>query len=277
MAKPSLDFSAELPGEIEGWKKSAEAEIFTPKTLYNYINGGAELYNSYCFRSLTALRYLDAGGAEIRVDIFDMGHSYNAYGVFSHGRESVSDEFGQGSEYASGLLTFFKGQYYVSLLAYPVNADKKKVLFQLARRIDELVPVPGALPRVVSLLPREHLLGASVRFFYHPSWLNSYFHVAHDNVLQLNSKAQAVLAKYKHPAGYAYLLLVLYPDAHKAAAASKSFSAHYLRDAKGGRKKLGDGQWAGIKRSGRLLISVLRAPKSSIVDQMIASIAAGSQ
>ena len=38
--------------EIPGWKQSGEIQTFTPKTLYEYINGAADLYLSYDFEEL---------------------------------------------------------------------------------------------------------------------------------------------------------------------------------------------------------------------------------
>ena len=52
--------------------------------------------------------YQKEGQPEIIVDLFDMGTSQNAYGVFSHARETVEQNFGQGSQYTEGLLIFWK-------------------------------------------------------------------------------------------------------------------------------------------------------------------------
>jgi hypothetical protein len=38
--------------EVTGWKKSGEVQTFTPKTLYEYINGAADLYIMYDFQEL---------------------------------------------------------------------------------------------------------------------------------------------------------------------------------------------------------------------------------
>ena len=38
-----------LPSRVMGWKKSAQRAGYNSKTLYKYINCGAELYISYDF------------------------------------------------------------------------------------------------------------------------------------------------------------------------------------------------------------------------------------
>jgi len=81
-----------LPAAIEGWTKLSDNELYSPQNLYEYINGGAELYISYQFKHLLTQSYTDSDSTEIRIDLFDMGSSFNAYGIFSHGREAV-DQF----------------------------------------------------------------------------------------------------------------------------------------------------------------------------------------
>ena len=109
-----------LPGTVEGWEKAQGCEVYTSDDLHRYINGGAELYISYRFETMISQRYV-LGDDEIRVDLFDMGSGAGAFGVFSHSRESVDDFVAPDieSEYAGGLLTFWKGCFYGSILAYP--------------------------------------------------------------------------------------------------------------------------------------------------------------
>ena len=74
-----------LPESAEGWRKGA-TEVYGPTDLFSYINGGAELYISFQFRALISQPYVRDDGAEVRLDIFDMGSAASAFGVFSHSR-----------------------------------------------------------------------------------------------------------------------------------------------------------------------------------------------
>ena len=135
------EITAKLPAQVLGWQKSTKGAVYNAKNLFKYINGGAELYISYEFKELAALTYLKKGDAEIKVDVFDMGSSASAYGVFSHSKEGV-DRFVRAdveSEYASGLLTFWKGRYYISILAYPETDQKRDVVQKLGRFIADLI------------------------------------------------------------------------------------------------------------------------------------------
>ena len=138
-----------LPETIGEWRKSSDFEVYDPESLYHYINGGAELYISYQFISLISQSYWNEEEDEIKIDIFDMGSSQSAYGVFTHSRESI-DTFVDAnveSEYAVGLLTFWKGRYYVSILAYPETESRKLVVQQLARQIANQIQEKSNKPK----------------------------------------------------------------------------------------------------------------------------------
>ncbi|MBT8333911.1 MAG: hypothetical protein KJP19_05705, partial [Deltaproteobacteria bacterium] len=73
-----------LPETLEQWSKSSDFAVYDAENLYVYINGGAELYISYQFINLISQPYVNEEDDEIKIDIFDMGSSQNAYGIFSH-------------------------------------------------------------------------------------------------------------------------------------------------------------------------------------------------
>ena len=267
------ELSKKLPLEIAGWNKSAKDTIYTPENLFEYINGGAELYISYDFKHALAQKYLKEGNPEISItlDIFDMGSPANAFGVFSHSREDVDHVISEDveSEYASGLLTFWKGRYYVSILAYPETAEKKKTLLALGRHIAQSIDEKSPIPPLVSQLPQVNLVKDSIRYFRHYIWLNSHYFISDQNILHMDKETEAVLAKYKGKgkAGdyFYFVLLVAYPDKAKAAVALKSFLKSYLPDARDGVKQLEDGRWTGCKQKENLIIAVLNAPTAEIV------------
>ena len=281
-AEPSelTELTKKLPEEIHGWKKSAEDVLYTPENLYKYINGGAELYISYDFKYLSAQKYRKEGSTEdaITVDIFDMGSASNAYGVFSHSRESVDHSISREieSEYAGGLLTFRKGKYYVSILAYPETEEKKKIILALGRHIARSIDEKNPVPPLVSRLPAENLVKESIRYFRHYIWLNSHYFISDQNILNIDKETEAVLAKYKDKGKGeekskrkrydCFLLLISYPDKVKAEVALKSFLKHYLPDARDGIKQLEDGRWTGCKRKDNLIIVVLNALTVDIVN-----------
>jgi len=265
MPEKTIDFDKILPRTIAGWTKSGPAKTFTPANLSTYIDGGAELYISYNFKNALSMKYLDSADNEINVDIFEMGSAPDAFGVFAHSRETLDDRFGQGSEYAAGLLTFWKGRYYISILAYPETEEKKDVVFKLGQTIAGGIGSEGALPPIIGLLPADNLLPETVRYFHHYIWLNSFYFVSNENVLNIGNDTPAALGKYRKGGATFFLLLVRYPDAPRAEAAARQFQKRLLDGAEDGMRPTKEGRWTGLRCRGDLVSVVFNAPDAPTV------------
>lgn len=266
------DLFKALPESLSGWTKPARPDFYTPQTLSKYINGGAELFLSYNFKGALSVKYADKNAEEITVDVFDMGSGEDAFGVFAHSRETIDDAFGQGSEYAAGLLTFWKDRYYISIQAYPETEAKREVVQRLGKTISAAVPGEGRRPPIVDLLPPENLVPESVRYFHHSIWLNSFYFVSNDNVLNIAADTPAALGKYRENGAAVYLLLVRYPDKTRAEAAEALFREKMLGGAPDGLGGLKDGRWAGLLRRGDLVAVALGAPDSAAAKKMLGKI-----
>lgn len=264
--------SSILPDEINGWTV-AEEVAYNPDNLFDYIDGGAELYLSYNFESLTSRTYTRENQPDIVVDVFDMHHSFNAFGVFSHARETIDRSIGQGSQYTEGLLMFWKDRYFVSILASPETPDARETIHALAKRLDGAIDRTGPLPEILDVLPRDGLVEESIRFFFHHVWLNSEYYIADRNILLINEDTQAVLAAYREDGRRTFVVAVRYKNAADAEAARASFSANYLPEGGGtGSVRIEDGSWSGCRTDGDLLAAVFNAPTQARADALIESV-----
>ena len=271
---PLVEF---LPDKLEGWDIPEKDAVYDRDTLYDYINGGAELYHSYGFKEVISRMYTAPGQPDILLDLFDMGSSQNAYGVFSQSRETIDTMYGQGSQYTQGLLLFWKDRYLVSILATPETEEAKKAVFSLARQIDSAIETEGPLPEMLNLLPQKELVQESIRYFHHYIWLNSHYFVAHDNILFIDEKTDALLAKYGGPEHRYLLLIVKYSTAQEAEMASHNFVKNYLPEpSERDIVKIEDGTWTGYKLIREYLIIVFNASTDekalSLIEEVQATI-----
>jgi hypothetical protein len=267
MGKVKSDLALLLPDVIQGWKVSAKDQIYNRDNLYDYIDGGAELYLSYGFKKVIKRTYTKTGQPDMVVDLFDMGTSQNAYGVFSHARETVDNAFGQGSQYVEGLLLFWKDRYYISILTIPETVESKKAIFDLAKKIEMAIAKEGPLPEILNLLPQKSLVRESIRYFRHYAWLNSHYFVADQNILHINDSTDALLVKYKEGKKQYLLLLVEYKKDKDAKLAYDDFVKYYLPELyKGSAVQIEDGTWTACQLTGNLLIIVFNA---SVKDKAI--------
>jgi hypothetical protein len=264
------EFAEFIPESLDGWSKTEADQFYNRENLYDYIDGGAELYLSYGFQSLVNRTYTQPGQPDIILDIFDMGSSQNAFGVFSHSREKVEQEFGQGSQYTAGSLLFWKDRYFISILASPETPESSQVIKKLAGIIESHIEKEGSLPALVDLLPRDSLIEESVKYFKHYIWLNSYYFIANQNILHIDENTDAVLAKYRENNGKSLLLLVQYPDTESAKVAYQDFVKNYfLGISDPAAVRLEDGSWTGIRLQANLIVAVFNSTSRESVNHLI--------
>jgi hypothetical protein len=192
---------------------------YTGKELYDYINGGAELYLSYGLVGMTGCKYNGENLPQVTVEIYEMTSPGNAYGVYTQSRDKEEYDYGQGSQSFPDFILFWKDCYFVIVNTQEVVPESENAIKYLAELIDRSIPNKGKTPAIINDLPKENLVPAGFLYFHHYIWLNAYYFIADHNILHIDEHTNAVSAKYGAAAARSYLLLVAYPDEGKASAA----------------------------------------------------------
>lgn len=158
----SLVPKGDLP---KGWALIHGPQTYNKKTLFEHINGQAELYLKYGFRQSVFAIYRDKKKAEnqIEVDIYDMGNVVQAFGVFSRFRnEDRPGGFGLDSYLDDHSALFYKGRYFVLFYATESNPDILKLFGKLlSSRISDSTPPP----KEISFFPKHGLKPGSIQYF----------------------------------------------------------------------------------------------------------------
>jgi hypothetical protein len=226
------EFGPKIPKQVLDWKASGEDAVYDRKTLYDYMDGGAEVYLAFDFREVFVRKYADAEENEIVLDIYDMGSPAEAFGMFSCDRQDPEAGIGQGSEYGPGLLRFWRGRYFVSITVSGNEDKAEKAVLDLGKAVAPLLGPDGAPPDMIKLLPAAGLKPGKTAYFHNHVHLSNRYFVSSDNILDLDGTTECLFAEY-NPVGAAgvdsaRLLVVRYPDAARAEAAAASFLASLL-------------------------------------------------
>lgn len=262
--------SAFLPAIPEGWAPDGEVAFYNSETLYDYIDGGAELYLSYGMDSVISLRILHPQQGEIRIEIFDLIESKNAFGVFTHTRTANEAEYGQSSQFFTGALIFWKGPYYVTIVADDDNETIRKAMREMASDIDSKILKTGAIPKLVEKLPAESLQKDGFIYFHHYIWMNAYYFISSDNLLNISSTTDVVMARYGEKENRYYLLLIEYETEAEALAAIQKFRKHYMEESSTGTEvQIEDGSWCAIRHESKVLAIVFNATSYSVAKQLL--------
>lgn len=218
--------AARLPEQFMSYRVTDRLN-YTGEDLYDYINGGAELYLSYGLTRMAGCKYTGGNLPQLTVEIYEMTTPENAFGVYTQSRDKEEYDYGQGSQSFHDFILFWKGRYFVTVYAQAVTPESEAAIKYLAEVIDKAIPDTGNRPPVVDLLPKDGLAEGGFLYFHHYIWLNAYFFIANHNLIDLDEHTDAVLAKYGDANARSYLLIVEYPDGEKAAKACQKLKENY--------------------------------------------------
>lgn len=271
------DFGSRIPQQILEWKATGEDAVYDRKTLYDYMDGGAEVYLAFDFRQVFVRKFANAAGDELVLDIYDMGSPAEAFGMFSCDRQDPEAGIGQGSEYGPGLLRFWRGRYFASVTVSGNEDKAEAAVLALGRAVAPLVGPDGSLPDMLGLLPAAGLNAERTAYFHNNVHLTNRYYLSSENILNLDEKTVCLLAEYDDGrGGAAKLLLVRYPGPAEAASAARSFRAAFLPGAgTEGIAHTASKGWAALRTSGDLLAAVFEGPSQDYAVQLAAAAVAG--
>jgi len=257
------------PDTVDCWSRLGDSVSYDRETIYDYIDGAGEVYLSYAFRQVGVFRYQCDGQPDLVLEIFDMGSSADAFGIFSYSRESETEGIGQAYDFRGNLLCFWQGRYYICILIEGQSQRAREVVSRLAQEVDSRLPQSGELPEIFTALPSPGLKPGTVRYFHIFPTLNYHYFLAERDILNLNTETEAVLAAYQP--GSTRLLAIKYPSEEAAAAARESFTKYYLPDSDGAETVMIDeGQWVSVENVGADLVIVLEAPGRNEAENLVA-------
>ena len=264
------DIAKQIPNEFDGWKADGKWRYYDRKTLFQHIDGGAELYLAYRFREAIVRRYLKGKEMEIALDIYDMGTPDDAFGVFSVERLGEDVNIGQGSDYIEGLLRFWKGRFFVSILTRLETNETKSAVMKLGSIVAKAIGETGKLTKLISILPRDGLKEKSICFMRKHTILNRVYFIADKNILGLGDDTECVIARYEQGNKGAYLLIIRYSDAKSASKALNRFITSYIPEAKRSKVALlEDGKYVASDLYGQFLLIALDATEKEFALKLI--------
>ena len=183
--------------EIAGFKISKKPEYYNQENLWDYMNGGAPGYLAYGFKEMVTFGVMNLKNRlEYVIDVYDMGSSLNAFGIYSTERlpDGRDTECGVDSFQSDKILFFWQDSYYVKIMAYGLTSEKAKSLTFLAQVIAQKIPKKGTRPHLFSLFPEKGKFKKSERYIRRDVLGQEYFTNGYSAEYEINaSKYQIFL------------------------------------------------------------------------------------
>ena len=162
-------------GCAQGWTLNDKVALFDKDTLFDHINGEAELYFPYGFDMLAAATYMNRKNTEVWIvaDIYRMASLLDAFGIYSNYRKADYASVTVGAEgfVSPSQLMFYQDRYFVRLQVTGATSLEQDVFLACARSVSENLPlnarpaweleamkIPGIVPKTERYIAKS-LLG----------------------------------------------------------------------------------------------------------------------
>ena len=243
--------SKRLPDTINNWHRSGEVQIIDTTNIFDYMDGGAELYLGYKFNHLEVLEYQSEDKNTILVEIYHMDTSDDAFGLLSLDWSGEPVAYNDQIKlenclapsvralYGSGLLRLATGNHYIRIMAFRETVDAKKIVIDIGERLyKDFV----SEPEIVHHIPSLESIGwemntENIALFRSYMVLNSLFYLSHQNILNLDHSVNAVTVSYDsknkdNKNKPIQLLITEYTSHQQAVDALNSFFKYFLPESK---------------------------------------------
>jgi len=194
-----------LPGPSDAGAERTGEQKFFSSDLYQYIDGGADVYSDYGLVALLHQEY-KASSTDVTLDIYNMGTPANAFGIYA--AESSPDyhflPIGAEGYGTNEILNFYQDEFYVKLSAFSDKEKTGPILERFARAVSGRIGHAAAMPEFLSLFPPQNLVSHSCRFMKKSP-------LGHDFL------APAIMASYAFGEKPTSLVISKAPDANGAA------------------------------------------------------------
>ena len=202
---------------VDGWQKSERLRTFIDVDLFNYINGGAELFKEFGFEKLLVQSYAN-GDEEIVVEVYPMENPEAALGIYlmKCGRETPMESISVRNTGNRLQFTILKNKYFIQINNFTGNEKNVPVMSEAARALLRLIP-DGKSVLLLSELPKAGLIPGSELLIRGLYALQPIYTFGDGDILQLNGKVFGVLGDYKTAEKNTYTFLKIpYADSSTA-------------------------------------------------------------
>ena len=152
---------------VKGMESTETPDTYFPESLFEYIDGAAEIYLSYDFKELIVAEYKNSESSDsVVVEIYDMGNHKNSFGIYSAERYPDNEFMDLGTQgyMEEGALNFLVGQYYVKLLCYDCGERSDHWLRAFSGEIVNRVGRKRGFPAYLQTFPEKGLIPNTEKF-----------------------------------------------------------------------------------------------------------------
>ena len=168
---------------VAPWQSSGEVDIYNKKQLYEYINGGAEIFYEYGFEAVLVQEY-KSGEQSLVVELYNMTDTDAAFGIYSIHRDPEQPKFDIGDDATlfDYHIAFWQDKYYIVIMGYEKSDKTKEALILFAKLISKKIVNHNTAPAFVNRLPKDNRVLRSERWLEGVLSVNGVYHFGESNI-----------------------------------------------------------------------------------------------
>ena len=151
-----------------GWVIEGKVQLFDKETLFDHIDGEAELYFPYGFDALATASYVNKQHPDLSIvaDVYRMASVLDAFGIYSNYRKTNNLWVTIGAEgfVSSSQLMFYQDRYFVRLQVSGATSLPKDTFLACARAISASLPAGSGPPKELEVMKIPALVPKSERY-----------------------------------------------------------------------------------------------------------------
>jgi hypothetical protein len=213
--------------EVSGWELALPINTYDRKSLFDYIDGAAELYFVYDFRAVAAAEYQN-GETSIVIDVYDMTTPEGAFGIYILNRYPEANYVSIGNEgiLAGTALDFWKGRYFCKVYSFDMSEKYQDDVISFGKGLASKIKEAGEKPTVLEGLPQSGLIPGTAKFFSRKLGLDNIHFVSEENVFKLSAETKGVVAEYEVDNIRFPIFIIEYPSSEEANSAFEAYSSY---------------------------------------------------
>lgn len=195
---------------VVGWTTSGKTLRFVGSDLYNYIDGGAELFYEFSFKELVVQGYRQ-GENEMVLEVYQMDSPEAALGIYlmKCGEETPIEKITARNSGNKYQFTIVKGSYFILVNSFAGDEKLIPVMTALSQQTLKFIPKERPVT-IFDNLPKENLIPGSELLLRGPYGLQPIYTFGEGDILQLKGQTFGVIGDYKDATLGRYKLIVIH-------------------------------------------------------------------
>ncbi len=180
-----------LPAAFDGNKIIDSISVYPGNMLYDYIDGGAEIFMEYGFQKVAMAQYSFPSRQQIQTEVFKMSDAAAAFGAFSFYINSGAKSINIGSDGTlnSYYLAFWINNFLVVLTSNIKTDSAMDRLVSFGKAIEKNMPNGTEKPKIILKLLQSKISDNYLKYIRGTVGLSNFYNIAPGDAFQFNEAA----------------------------------------------------------------------------------------